>query len=159
MIIVYESKTGFTKKYAEILALKTGMKLFPLSEIQWAERNEKTIFLGWLKAGKIQGLNRARKLDLRAICATGTGSVEENSEESIITGNKVGNIPLFYIRSGCLPLRSLKGTDKLMMSMFLKFLKKRKDEKYSEAIDHIINGFDGVKEENLDPLVRWMNST
>lgn len=47
-----------------------------------------------------------------------------------------------------------------MMSMFAKMLKKRKDkdEKLIEAIDHIENGFDGVKEENLIPLIEWLNS-
>lgn len=28
MVIVYESKTGFTKKYADMLAAKTGLKVF-----------------------------------------------------------------------------------------------------------------------------------
>jgi hypothetical protein len=47
-----------------------------------------------------------------------------------------------------------------MMSMFAKVLKKRKDkdEKFNEAIEHIENGFDGVKEKNLIPLIEWLNS-
>ena len=27
-----------------------------------------------------------------------------------------------------------------------------------EALDHIENGFDGVKEKNLIPLIEWLNS-
>ncbi len=47
-----------------------------------------------------------------------------------------------------------------MMSMFAKVLKKRKDkdEKFNEAIEHIENGFDGVKEKNLIPLIECLNS-
>ena len=58
MIIVYESKTGFTKKYADMLAAKTGLKVFPVKEISKVGKDEEIIFLGWMKAGKIQGLNK-----------------------------------------------------------------------------------------------------
>lgn len=46
-----------------------------------------------------------------------------------------------------------------MLSMFLKMLKGRKDkdEKLEEAISIIENGFDGVKEENLEPVMEWLN--
>ena len=40
--------------------------------------------------------------------------------------------------------------------MFLKMLKGSKDEEHKEAITNIENGFDGVKEENLLPLVEWL---
>lgn len=33
MVIVYESKTGFTKKYANMLATKTKLKVFSVKEI------------------------------------------------------------------------------------------------------------------------------
>jgi hypothetical protein len=44
--------------------------------------------------------------------------------------------------------------------MFLKMLKGRKnrDEKQDEAISIIENGFDGVKEENLLPVLEWLNA-
>ena len=37
-------------------------------------------------------------------------------------------IPSFYAQGDCLPLKDLKGTDRFMMSMFAKMLKKRKDK-------------------------------
>lgn len=50
--------------------------------------------------------------------------------------------------------------DKIMLSMFLKMLKSRtdKDEKLEEAISIIENGFDGVKEENLEPVLEWLKT-
>ena len=50
--------------------------------------------------------------------------------------------------------------DKIMMSMFLKMLKSRKekDEKTKEVISMIENGFDGVKEENLKSVLEWLNA-
>lgn len=160
MIIVYESKTGFTKKYAEMLSAKTGMKVHRVNELSKISIEEEIIFLGWMKIGKVQGLKKVRKYKLKAVCGSGTGRTAEPDAETIITRNKLGNVPFFYLRGGCFPLRDLKGIDRMMMSMFVKKLKKRsdKDEKLIEAIDTIENGFDGVKEEKLNPVIEWLNS-
>lgn len=50
--------------------------------------------------------------------------------------------------------------DKILMSMFLKMLKSRKDkdEEIEESISRIENGFDGVKEENLKPVLEWLTA-
>lgn len=50
--------------------------------------------------------------------------------------------------------------DKIMLSVFLKMLKaiKAKDEKLEESISHIENGFDGVREENLEPVLQWLKT-
>ena len=55
MIIVYESKTGFTKKYADMLAEKTGLKAYRVKELPADMKDEEIIFLGWMKAGMVQG--------------------------------------------------------------------------------------------------------
>ena len=47
MIIVYESKRGFTKKYADMLAAKAGLKVFSVKEISKVNQDEEIIFL-WL---------------------------------------------------------------------------------------------------------------
>ena len=41
MIIVYESKTGFTKKYADMLAAKTGLAAYPVRE--FLKNNQKIV--------------------------------------------------------------------------------------------------------------------
>lgn len=160
MIIVYESKTGFTKKYADMLAAKTGIKAIPTKEVTKIDKNEEIIFLGWMKVGKIQGLNKVRKYNIKAVCGSGTSRTPESNAETVVVKNKIENIPFFYLRGGCFPLKQLKGMDKVMLSMFVKILKGRKDrnEEIDEAIAIIENGFDGVKEENLEPLLKWINA-
>ena len=160
MLIAYESKTGFTKKYAEMLAAKTGLKAFPVKELANLNKDEEIIFLGWMKAGKIQGLNNARKYKLVAVCGSGTGRTAGPDTGTVVARNKIGAIPFFYMRGGCLPLKDMKGMDKILMSMFLKMLKGRKDkdEEIKESIAVIENGFDGVKEENLEPLLKWLGA-
>ena len=158
MIIVYESKTGFTKRYADMLAAKLGIKALRVKDFSEQNKREEIIFLGWMKAGKIQGLNKMRKYNIRVVCGSGTGRTAEPSAETVIARNKIGDIPFFYLRGGCYPLKSLKGMDKILMSMFVKMLKSRKDkdEKIDESIANIENGFNGVKEENLEPVLKWL---
>ena len=160
MVIVYESKTGFTKKYAHMLAEKTGLKVFYVKELSKVSKEEEITFLGWMKVGKIQGLKKLGKYNVKAVCGSGTGRTAEPNTETVIERNKIQGIPFFYLRGGCFPLKELKGMDKIMLSMFLKMLKKRKDkdERMEEAISIIENGFNGVKEENLQPVLEWLNS-
>lgn len=159
MVIVYESKTGFTKRYAEMLAAKTKWKVILAKEASQIGRQEEVIFLGWMKAGKIQGLDRVRSCNIKAVCGSGTGRTAEPDTQTVISRNKIETIPFFYLRGGCFPLKDVKGMDKIMLTMFVNMLKKRKDkdEKIEEAISIIENGFDGVKEENLAPVLQWLH--
>ncbi len=159
MVIAYESKTGFTKRYAEMLAARTGLKAYRVKEISKKSQDE-IIFLGWMKAGKVQGLDKLKNKNVKAVCASGTARTAEPNNEEVIARNKIEGKPFFYLRGGCLPLKELKGMDKILMSLFLRMLKSRKDkdEELQEAIRNIENGFDGVKAENLEPVLQWMNA-
>ena len=159
MVIVYESKTGFTKRYAEMLSTKSKLNVVAVKDISKINQDEEIVFLGWMKVGRIQGLNKTRKYNVIALCGSGTGRAAEPDTETVIEKNKIEGIPFFYLRGGCFPLKELKGMDKIMLSMFVKMLKKRKgkDEKQEEAISIIENGYDGVKEENLEPVLEWLN--
>lgn len=158
MVIVYESKTGFTKKYAMMLGKKTGYQVYSVKELSKVKKTDEVIFLGWMKVGKIQGLKKVKNYKVKAVCGSGTGRIAEPNEETVIQRNKIEGVPFFYLRGGCHPLKEMQGLDKLMLSMFVKALKnsKDKDESRIEAISIIENGYDGVKEENLKPVLDWL---
>lgn len=160
MVIVYESKTGFTKRYADMLAAKTGLKVFAANDYAKVNQKDEIIFLGWMKAGKVQGLAKLHNNNVKAVCGSGTGRTAEPNAETVIARNGIEGTPFFYLRGGCFPLKEIKGMDKIMLSMFLKMLKGRKDkdEKIKEAIHTIENGFDGVKEENLESVLEWLGA-
>jgi lipoate-protein ligase A len=113
-----------------------------------------------MMAGKIQGLSKVIKRNVIAVCASGTARTAEPDNETVIERNKISGIPFFYLRGGCLPLKELKGLDKIMLSMFVKMLKSRKDkdEELEESISNIENGFNGVKEDNLEPVLQWLST-
>lgn len=160
MVIVYESKRGFTKRYAGIIAEKTGLRALAANEISQVDLGEEILFLGWIKVGKIQGLSKLGKYNVKAVCASGTGRTAEPDAETVIAGNGIGDKTFFYLRGGCPPLREIKGMDKVLLSLFVKMLKKRAngDEKTEEAISIIENGYDGVREENILPVLDWINT-
>ena len=61
MTIVYQSKTGFTKQYAELLGESEHVEVLPLKEAeQKLSSSTPVLFLGPLSAGRISGLKRAR---------------------------------------------------------------------------------------------------
>jgi len=159
LIIVYASKTGFTKKYAAMLSEKLGMDMVDVKELPKVPKESEVLYLGWMKVGKVQGLQKMKGHKVVAVCGSGTGRTAEPSEEEVRKRNGLENTPFFYLRGGCKPLRDLKGMDKMMLSMFVKALKKNaeKDERQKEAVEIILQGFDGVREENLTPVLEWIN--
>lgn len=158
MIIVYASKTGFTKKYAKLLSEKLGTKMVDVKDHHLVDQEEEVIYLGWMKVGKIQGLVKMKNHHVVAICGSGSGKSAEPSEEEIKRRNGFTQTPFFYLRGGCKPLTEIKGMDKIMLTMFVKALKKsaEKDESKKEAVEIIVHGYDGVKEENLIPVLEWV---
>ena len=58
MKIVYESNTGHTEKYANMLAKKLNLTSIPLK--QYKIDSEPIIFLGWLFANNIQGYKKVK---------------------------------------------------------------------------------------------------
>ena len=70
-------------------------------------------------------------------------------------------IPSFYAQGDCLPLKDLKGTDRFMMSMFAKMLKKRKDkdENLIKQLTTSKMALTASKRKILShPLIEWLNS-
>lgn len=158
MVIVYESKTGHTKRYAEMLGAKTGLKVYSVKERAKLAKDEEILFLGWMKVGRIQGLKKMKEYALKAVCGSGTAKTAEPDTQTVLKRNRIEDLPFFYLRGGSIPLKEHKGMDKIMLSMFVKMLKNRKDrdEKTEEAISVMENGYDGVKEENLAPVIQWI---
>ncbi len=128
-----------------------------VKELLKVPKESEVLYLGWMKVGKVQGLQKMRGHKVVAVCGSGTGRTAEPSEEEVRMRNGLDNTPFFYLHGGCRPLRDLKGMDKVMLSMFVKAMQKNpeKDERKKEAVEIIVHGFDGVNEENLIPVLEW----
>ncbi len=104
MVIVYESKTGFTKKYADMLAAKTGLEVTRVNDLSKVNKDEEIIFLGWMKVGKIQGLDKLQNYKVKAVCGSGTGRSAEPDTETVITRNKITGYHFFIFVAAASPL-------------------------------------------------------
>lgn len=171
--IVYYSKTGFTKKYAEWiregLAGKMSCDLVPFKERRRIAFGDyaAVLFGGGFHAGQINGLKwfkaQIGKMPAQfiqngriAVFATGAMPVEapdvEKSMRKNFTEQEWEQIKTFYLPGG-LCYEKMGAGDKLMMSMFRAMLKEAKvDSKMQEIVAH---SFDMTSKEAAAPIVDW----
>ena len=156
--IVYTSNAGSTKEYAEMLSAKTGIPAYELSSAEALE-NAEVIYFGWVMGGDLQGLSKARETfgTLKAVVAVGM-MVSEKTKAEVSEKNHITE-PFFYL-PGEFNIKKLKGMYKMMMSMMLRMMKgtvKGSDEPADKrALELFENCFNGVKEENLAPVIELL---
>lgn len=155
--IVYTSSSGFTEKYAEMLARATKIPAYRLESIrECPAQGASVVYLGWLCAGKIKGLSKARgRFDVQAVCAV--GMAPEYDTETLRKQNTLPERPVFYLRGGYDKTR-LKGVNKVMMSAMTAVMKKKSasDEKARAMYGNLENGGNWVSEAALSPVVNWV---
>jgi hypothetical protein len=73
--IVYTSKTGSTKRYAEMLSAETGLPAYALDAAgKKLPKGSAIIYMGWIMANNVKGYKKAAALyTVRAVCAVGMG--------------------------------------------------------------------------------------
>ena len=107
MVIVYQSRTGFTQQYAEMLGESEHLEVLPLKEAeQKLSSGTPVFFLGPLSAGRIVGLERARKAFLlRGVCGVGMSPPSPELPEKLRQDNQLDGLPVFYLQGGWAPDR------------------------------------------------------
>ena len=170
IIVVYKSKSGFTKKYAQWIANDLHCDLVCLENcnITEIERYDVVIFGGGLHAGKINGIKFIQKkiplLAGKEIIVFATGATAPIPEE--IERFKKDNIPqdlditFFYFQSG-LKYASMSVTDKLLMGGLKTFLKAKKPKTDTEqgTLDSIQSSYDYSNHSQIGPLINYIKGT
>ena len=160
--IVYTSNTGFTARYAAMLAEETHLPFYELKQAAVAlERGAGVLYLGWLCAGGIKGLKKARsRYAVKVVCAVGMAAASTAYTAKIREQNKLEGLPLFYLRGGYDPAR-MTGLYKPMMSMMSKMVGKAPAETPEDQAmrDAFAHGGDGVRADQLAPVLAWWGGT
>ena len=102
-LILYTSKTGNTKKYAEDIAQAVNGDVFPLKKYKWKDVGDydSIVFGGWVMGGKIQGiddfLSHYDEISDKNILvfSSGMGFVTSESSDRLISGNV---LDIYHIR-------------------------------------------------------------
>ena len=154
--VIYESNTGFTKRYAEMLAEKFNLPVFSLKEAgKSLEKGAEVVFLGWVYANSVVGFKKAAKrFSVKAVCAVGAFPKNAAVLEIMKEKNKP-ECPLFYLRGG-LDLGKLKGLKKKLLDVVRADLVAQNKPEDSEMIEILTSGGDFVSEENLTDIVAFM---
>lgn len=151
--VVYTSNTGYTEQYARMLGARTGLPVYALPE---APRGEEILYLGWMMAGTVVGLGKAkRRCKVRACCAVGMGGAEQGPALQ----KKHPAFPVFCLRGGY-DHRRLTGICKKMMETLAKAMKKRPaDDPMARTIVEAVSrstGVSWVTAEQLEPVLAWL---
>lgn len=172
-VVIYKSKTGFAKKYAEWIAKDLSADIFDISKITINKltKYDTIIYGGSLYAVGINGVklitNNIEKLKDKKVIVFSTG-VSPLTQDGI---NDVRNknftpaqqkyIKFFYLRGG-FNYSDLTPFDKILMTLLkwkIKIKKEKKlttDEKGMLTLYH--NPVDFTKKKNIDEIINYVTS-
>lgn len=166
-IIIYKSKTGFTKKYAEMISKSINCNCLSIKESKKVNLKEYDfiIFGGSLYASGIIGLKKLKKrinTQNLIVFAVGLTPMEKNLKGKLLEANfsadEQKNAKLFYFRGG-FNLNKLNFIDKKLMLFMKKKIEKKEeltqnDHEFLNAFKKPVNYTD---DKEIEPLIKYYN--
>ncbi len=170
-IVIYNSQTGFTKRYAEWIAEAAGADCLELSVAKRKNMDsyEAVVFGGWACAGSINKLNWLKgniekwvdkKLIAFCVGASPMDSPEiKRALKENFKGLESKKVSVFYCPGG-LNYEKMPASSKFMMKMFIKMLKAKKDktETDREMIKMISSSYDISDKKYIEPILECLKS-
>lgn len=169
-LVIYTSKTGFTKKYANWLAESTDADIFELKDVLKKNKDffdgyEAIVYAGWVMAGTVvkvkSVLQKASEWKEKrlAIMAVG-GSPNDNPDIDVFLHNALTDeqreyIKAFYCQGG-FDYEKMSAPSKMAMKMFTTALKNHKDEKMRQTAEYISHSYDISDKKYLEPIISYL---
>ncbi|WP_312642231.1 flavodoxin domain-containing protein [Hydrogenoanaerobacterium sp.] len=173
-VVVYQSKYGSTKKYAQWLAERLDCELFKASQIK-ADRLEQydtILFGGGLYASGISGIslitNHFEKLKGKTIAVFTVGLADPNQKEQFgtilernFTEEMRSQIRIFHLRGG-IDYKKLGFIHKTMMKMLINMMRKRPQEELTEEQNMMLEAYgrvvDFTDQTTIEPIVSFVKA-
>lgn len=168
-IVIYNSQTGFTKRYAQWIAeaAQADCMEFSLAKKKNLDAYEAIIFGGWACAGSISKLswfkNNMSKWETKKLIVFCVGaspiespdvalSLKQNFQES-----ELEKVNVFYCPGG-LNYEKMSAPSKLMMKMFVKACKAKKNKTQAdqEMIRMISGSYDISDQKYIEPILKCL---
>ena len=139
--IVYESNSGFTKQYAELIANKCNLKALSLKQAKKElKKNSDVFFLGWIFGSRIMGYKKAnKKYKLIGACAVGITNPNSGYKNEL-KGFKAKLINI------------------LGKSIAREIALKQAKKEDKELLQIIENGANFVSENNITSIIKLLNN-
>lgn len=168
-IVIYNSQTGFTKRYAGWIAEAAGADCLELSAAKRRslEPYDAIVFGGWACAGSIKKFgwfkeNIEKWADKKLIVfCVGASPIDNSEVEQSLKQNfkepELQKVNVFYCPGG-LNYKKMPASSKLMMKMFIKMLKAKKDktEAEREMIKMISASYDISDKKYIEPVLECL---
>ena len=169
-IIIYNSKSGFTKRYAYWISEEIDCTIQPYRDFSKSiiDSNDIIIFGSRVHAGKIEYLNRFKSYfndqSIKKLIVFVTGATPIAAEDAIkkIWANnfseiEVKSVPHFYMQSG-LNYEEMGFVDRTIMKTVSKLMSGKKDKNDEEAgfEQAIGNSHDISSKKYIAPLVNFI---
>ena len=157
-IIVYESKTGFTERYARWAAEELGCECILLKNASKDKLAgyDRVIFGGWIMANMISGLPKLREMGVvpAVVFAVGASPAFEEVLTQIREQNQLGETPFFYFEGG-VDFNKLGFVQRMMLKTMKKMTEKKKDMTRQEAaiVQLLAGNFDHTDRGQLEGML------
>ena len=162
MVIVYQSNTGFTRQYAEMLAKAEKLRCFSLDEAR-LDAGTEVFYMGPLMAGRITGADKAAKqYKVVGVCGVGMSPPGKDVLHTINKANAAITAPMFYLQGGWAPKKVgfiKRRSVEMITKSFREALqaKSNRTEYEQQNLDMLLKGGSFVAYKNLDTIRNWMH--
>ena len=107
ILVIYQSKTGYTKKYAEWISKELKSDLKEIKKVSASEISNYDLIIhgGWIMGGIIKGLKKVKKFNPKELIVFGVGFTKKDKANlnKIVKDNKIEDIPFYYYEGGTNP--------------------------------------------------------
>lgn len=174
ILVCYKSVTGFTQRYAEMIADELACTLMNFKDVnaETVLHYDVVVFGGRFHAGTVDGLKKAKELISKSMVKTfvvfATGAMPKTATETIqqawknnFTDGELHKIPHFYLPGG-LCYERMPLPEKIMMKAFAAVMKNKmrnktdktaEDEEFEQKIS---TSYDISSKEYIKPLVLFL---
>lgn len=166
-VVIYNSQTGFTKRYAGWIAEAAGADCLELTDAKKKNLDayEAIVFGGWACAGSISKLgwfkkNVSKWTGKKLIVFCVGGSPIDNPEiEQFLKRNlkepEFENVSAFYCPGG-FNYEKMSAPSRLMMKLFIKTLQAKKDKTEAERVmvKMISSSYDISDKKYIEPILQ-----
>lgn len=168
-IVIYSSQTGFTKRYAEWIADAARADCLELSAAKKKDLTayEAIVFGGWACAGSISkiswfkgNIDKWADKKLIAFCVGGS-PIDSPEIDTALKRNfsetEQKKVRTFYCPGG-FNYEKMTAPSKLMMKLFIKMLKAKKDKTPEEQvmIKMISSSYDISNKKYIEPILQYL---
>ena len=156
-VVIYQSGTGFTAKYAGWIAERLGCEAKEYKSVNPKELTDydMVIYGGWIFGGIVFGYDKIKKLNLKNVIVFGVGMTVSNEvvAAKIAEQNQIPREKFYYYEGGYAP-QKVVFMKKMMINMIKKSLEK-KENKTAEDLHTLetFKGADNTSKEAIEDLV------